>query len=398
MSIKRDDIKQWTLMHKNIAVAHLEIIEKAGVVTQVTETINTDHAPLGTLNRLQKTINPEMLDAWLRGRVIPASRQNIDKLLKGLDILNTSALSLKSYGLSLSDQYWLKPRDSNHSWESVNFFQNDFSDDIGEILFQHKDVAHPNIKVISPDNNANGILRKKWTIQDGKRILLKGDSDLMEQRPFNEEIASKIMERLDINHIPYIVTDIKGRYYSLCDNFITEDTELITASEIIASTATVVTSKNDSTYEQLLKCCEYLGIGDMKRKLEEMMVVDYLIANTDRHWGNFGFIRNANTLEWKGFAPIFDSGNSLWFDKRNTTESVLSETFEKTQEEQIKLVTDLSWYEEIPEEAIAQIIKDTLDKHLFIDEPRKAMIIEGVMKNAEVIVKLKEELLYEHSR
>ena len=393
MSQKREDIRQWTLMHKNIAVAHLEIMEKAGVVTQVIETLNTDHAPLGTLNRLQKTINPESLDAWLRGRTIPASRQNIDKLLRALGILNTSALSLKSYGLSLSDQYWIKPKDSNLLWESVNFFQNNFSDDIGEVLFQNKAADHPNIKVISPDNNANGILRKKWTIQDGKRILMKGDSDLMEQRPFNEEIASKIMERLGIVHIPYIMTYTNGRYYSLCDNFITEDTELITASEIIASTAVEITSKDDSTYQQLLKCCEYLGIGNMQRQLEEMMVVDYLIANTDRHWGNFGFIRNANTLEWQGFAPIFDSGNSLWFDKRNTTESVLSETFEKTQDEQIKLVTDLSWYEPIPEDELRKMVKDTLDKHLFMDEQRKIMIVEGVIKNTATIAALNREML-----
>ena len=389
MSIKRADIGQRTLMHKNIAVAELEIMEGAGVVTQVIETWSTDHAPLGTLNRLQKTINPEAVDTWLRSRAIPASRQNIDKLLRGLNILNSSALSLKSYGLSLSDQYWVKPNESNHSWESINFFQNEFSDDIGEILFQNKDVGHPDINVISPDNSANGILRKKWTIQDGKRVLMKGDSDLTEQRPFNEEIASKIMDRLGINHVSYIVTYSKSRYYCLCDNFINEDTELITASDIVVSTATEVTSKSDSKYHQLLKCCEYLGISNMKRKLEEMMVVDYLIANTDRHWGNFGFIRDANTLEWKGFAPIFDSGNSLWFDKRDTSEPVLSETFEKTQDEQIKLVTDLSWYEAIPEEELAEIVKETFDKHLFMDEPRKAMIIDGVIKNAAVIADLK---------
>jgi len=392
MGAKRDDIEQWLLMHKNIVVAELEIMEKAGVVTQVIETFDTDHAPLGTLNRLQKTINPESLDAWLKGRAIPASRQNIDKLLRGLGVLNTSVLALKSYGLSLSDQYWIKPIDSDFVWESVNFFQNDFSDDIGEILFQNKDVNHPNIKVISPDSNTDGLLRKKWTIQGGKRVLMKGDSDLAEQRPFNEEIASKIMTRLGINHVSYVVIYTKSRYYCLCDNFIDEDTELITASEVIASVANEVTSKNDTTYQQLLKCSEYLGIVDMKRRLEEMLVVDYLIANTDRHWGNFGFIRDANTLEWKGFAPIFDSGNSLWFDKRNTSEPVLSETFASTQDEQIKLVTDLSWYEEISVEELTKMIRDTFDKHLFMDEKRKVMIIDGVARNVEFLSGLRRAI------
>ncbi len=49
-----------------------------------------------------------------------------------------------------------------------------------------------------------------------------------------------------------------------------------------------------------------------------MLTLDYIIANGDRHYNNFGFIRNAETLEWQGLAPIFDSGASLW---HNTQES-----------------------------------------------------------------------------
>lgn len=45
-----------------------------------------------------------------------------------------------------------------------------------------------------------------------------------------------------------------------------------------------------------------------------MIVCDSIIANTDRHLRNFGFIRDIDTLEWR-FAPLFDSGNSLWYDK-----------------------------------------------------------------------------------
>ena len=46
-----------------------------------------------------------------------------------------------------------------------------------------------------------------------------------------------------------------------------------------------------------------------------MIVLDYVIANEDRHFNNFGVLRNAETLEWLGFAPIYDSGSSLGYDK-----------------------------------------------------------------------------------
>ena len=39
-----------------------------------------------------------------------------------------------------------------------------------------------------------------------------------------------------------------------------------------------------------------------------MFLVDFIIANKDRHYRNFGFLRNSETLEWIGLAPVYDSG------------------------------------------------------------------------------------------
>ena len=72
-----------------------------------------------------------------------------------------------------------------------------------------------------------------------------------------------------------------------------------------------------------------------------MMVLDYLICNQDRHFGNFGAIRDAVTLEWKGLAPIFDSGTSLWFDQYASKIDALvdapAKPFAATHELQIQL-------------------------------------------------------------
>ena len=47
--------------------------------------------------------------------------------------------------------------------------------------------------------------------------------------------------------------------------------------------------------------------------MSQMIVCDALLANSDRHWRNFGIIRNVDTLEIKP-APLFDSGNCLWYN------------------------------------------------------------------------------------
>ena len=55
-------------------------------------------------------------------------------------------------------------------YENVNFFDNDFSEDVGDILLGLKDSAD-DINYWSPDNTTNGNLKKCWRIIDGKRVF-----------------------------------------------------------------------------------------------------------------------------------------------------------------------------------------------------------------------------------
>lgn len=52
-----------------------------------------------------------------------------------------------------------------------------------------------------------------------------------------------------------------------------------------------------------------MGVKNIEKFLDRMIVLDYIIANEDRHFNNFGLLRNAETLEWSGAAPIFGQRN-----------------------------------------------------------------------------------------
>ncbi len=62
---------------------------------------------------------------------------------------------------------------------------------------------------------------------------MKGGSNPFRQQPFNEVIATGIMERLGISHVPYTLTWNKGAPYCICEDFVTKDTELVPAWRII---------------------------------------------------------------------------------------------------------------------------------------------------------------------
>lgn len=48
------------------------------------------------------------------------------------------------------------------------------------------------------------------------------------------------------------------------------------------------------------------AINLFSEQMVALVVLDYLVENDDRHWGNFGFLRDANTGEYLGMAPYFD--------------------------------------------------------------------------------------------
>ena len=304
----------YTLCHKDIPVLNFKVEDDE--ITEVLNIIHKNHLPVGVFKEYEKGVSEKkQLRAWWKGRSIPASRQNLRDALEVLGNITTEQLVTKSYGLSLSDHYWAKPMDSNLRWKDVNFFENNFSEDVGKALFGTLDIADlSGISFFSPDNTSDGWLKKKWIIDNNERILLKGGSGAYVQEPFNEVLASELCKELSLSHVEYTLTEIDGKYYSACKDFINSETELVPAWYV----KNVLKKENNvSEYNHLLNCCKYLGmenIDKIEEQLCKMFTMDCIIANTDRHFNNFGFIRNPNTLEWKGFAPIYDSGTSMFYD------------------------------------------------------------------------------------
>ncbi|MCD7865993.1 MAG: HipA domain-containing protein [Clostridiales bacterium] len=333
---------KYILMHKRIRVAELELDNATGFIQKIGTIYAPEHLPVGI--PVRKTVTDRAaLNKWWTDRSIPASRSGVRNALETLEISSTKLLLVRCYGLSLSDQYWICPAGSDLTWDSINFFDNNFSDDVGDVLFgAEKKVDGLNFS--SPDNTSDGNLKKRWKIINGKRCLVKGGSNPFRQQPFNEVIASEIMKRLGIPHVPYTVIWSNGAPYSVCEDFITENTELIPAWRILKTQ-----KKNNSTsvYRHFINCCETLGIRDTVPYLDRMIVLDYIIANEDRHLNNFGVIRNAETLKWLGFAPIYDSGSSLGYDKvpaqMRLEKEVVCKPFKNHHSEQLKLVSDFSW-------------------------------------------------------
>lgn len=380
----------YCLKHRDIPVAELELDPASGAILSIGAIYEAAHVPVGIPVK-KGMIDRRALNNWWRGRAIPASRSGIQNALQELDIADTQLLLEKCLGLSLSDQYWICPADSGISWKQVNFFEHAFSEDVGNLLFGQKrsDV----ISLMSPDNTSDGWLKKKWTIIEGKRCLVKGGSGATWQEPYNEVLASRMMERLQIPHVSYTLLIKDGYPYSVCEDFITPETELIPAWYVLQ---TKKKSNQVSLYRHYLDCCSELGVPGVEQAINQMLVLDYLIQNEDRHQNNFGVVRRADTLEYIGAAPIYDSGTSLWFDKPTAligaNTKITSKPFRSSQEEQIRLVTDTSWLELSALDGIEEELREIVRGSLFIEEARCEALCRGIRQRIKQLEQILPEL------
>ena len=371
-------------MHRNIAVAELMIDEETATISRIASVFAPEHIPVGvSINEGRP--NRGDLNDWWQSRSIPASRQNIRKALEHLGLSSTGKMLKACFGLSLSDHYWVNPRARGLVWDEVNFFDHDFSEDVGDVLFGDI-IRTKKINLSSPDNSSDGWLKKRWKIIEGKRCLIKGGSDPFWQQPINEAIASIIMARLGVDHVPYHLIWEDDMPLSICENFLTAETEFISAFHIHNSLKIIDTG---FLYKHYLDCCQALGMADVEVKLQQMLTVDYIIANYDRHWGNFGAIRNAKTLEWLSTAPLFDNGSALWCnqitDDIRADQKLKSQPFFNTHDEQIRLVDDFSWLDFGPLAGIDEEYSDLLAKSRFIDTKRRDALCHALRQRVKML-------------
>lgn len=307
------------LMNKDVEVMTLEYDSISCSFTKIYNVSNMEYAPY-IISRISNDNDAllKRVSRWFLGRGIPSWRDRLDLLLHRLNIIAPNELLNKAFGLSLSDQYWLKPFDTNIKYDDINFFDNDFdySEFLEASLSKNSSTIINENSLKTPNNTTDGMLKKAWVIEDGIRYLLKSGYKTEVLQPFNEVLASEICKRLGFNHVTYTLDLYKNTVVSKCPCFINKDIELVTAYQVVSD----IWDFNVDSYEKYINKLEEMGINDARREVENMFILDFLIMNEDRHLNNFGIIRAVDTLKWVYVAPIFDNGQSLNINYYNEDE------------------------------------------------------------------------------
>lgn len=300
-------VTDYILKHKNRDVAFF-VLDDDGDLYEL-NVIDPDHTPiLGN--------GPKNIAEWLQNRAIPEGRAGLDKILRETGCQTALEYLLHNFALNLSDSYWICPAENlDIKWEAINLFQHPEGYLITNLKSNERFCQH-----VKNDSALTGSLEKHNVHeQDGWHLIKKGAPGIsFGLQNINEAFTSMIHERLGFQeYTKYALNfDAQGMCESCdCKYFTDENCELISAYNVTGGICGQAKTPREAYHEYIDMCiANGLDRNYVIHFMDYMILTDFLFTNTDRHWENFGILRDPDTLRFLALAPIFDSGTSMLYD------------------------------------------------------------------------------------
>lgn len=244
------------------------------------------------------------IQEWLATRKPPEHRKHIRRILIDCNAMNYDGWIEMTNGASLNDTFWVKKQESNLEWRDISFYRNDFNENIGNIAFDGgivTDFSSP-----TPELSTEGAFAKCWIRENEETYMLKKSSQTYKTESFSEYYGAQLAKIICKDAVEYDLQCHHEEVVSKCRNFTDERRSFVPLHKLEKP------KQSDDFFIKMKSIYETYGWDDAFRR---MMVLDALILNVDRHFGNAGFLYDANTLALLRPAPVFDHNRSLLFDK-----------------------------------------------------------------------------------
>lgn len=280
------------------------------------EVLNNDFLPYAlkdfvkttNYNNFIKSIRDiECLRDFLSGRMLSMSRENAKVILNVLALPQTLKteervkIVLMCRCLSMTDNFWTKEDDENIRFEDVCLRNVKLSDASYKIAILGKHISAC-IDDLKSDLLTNGMFAKTWRRSEQGIELWKTDKSPKNINAHAEVDVSKILKKSNIQHVHYRGEVQDNLFFAVSKCFTDNNTSFVCAQEI-----------KDYCHHIGISFTEYVE-QNYTKDFANMTVCDYVLANTDRHFENWGFLINNETNKIKSFAPLFDHNQALIAD------------------------------------------------------------------------------------
>lgn len=238
---------------------------------------------------LRAGVTKKRVTTWLACRTVTLTRNQIKQLLNLLNFPqsqdeNTLAwISMLVRTINVEDAYWLNDDDCKYQWKDVNPLYTHRGDTLLPVLLNKEfiDVSFETIELTT-----KGTVDKGWLRDDVFKLF--------KTTRWKQEVdASLCLDSLNVEHVQYKSYSYLGTDGCLCCNMSTSELSRVTAAEV---------RNSFYDYNDFL----HYVISIDAQSFYNMCVVDYLIANQDRHGENWGFYMDNETGKLVKLHPLFD--------------------------------------------------------------------------------------------
>ncbi len=264
-----------------------------------------------TFYPLNLELNNHSLLQWIKARTIPKNRAFVTKILKELNLNfdNIKGIVDISKSLSLNDCYWIVDEKFNGKFEKYNLYDNDFNKTLALLAYTgYGSIKHKGF-MSTPEFTTNGMLAKAWRKnprkQDGIFLYKSGSRDCANcgKEPYSEFYAYQVANAMKLDVTEYNLGKWKGNINSICKLFSSKEYSFVPIYQLVT----------DGGWRAIFNYYKKLG-DKYYNALIDMLLLDVIIINVDRHFGNFGLLVDNKTNTILKPAPIFDNGLSLFYD------------------------------------------------------------------------------------
>ena len=309
---------------------------------------------------------------WCASRVLTLDRKYAKEILRTIGASQAvtdkdrAMIAVSYHGLTLTDVFWIRAAGEKIEFSELNLYNHSLSDAFADVSLRGKDITIQNSELImtkdvAGDVGTPGVAPKAWIRQNGDFYLMKdGDERDVEA----ELLASKIVGCFKIDYVPYEEDYFDGVKVSKCKIITSEDRSIV-------------------PYEFIDIYCVNREINKLEFVLKKdsyayymMNIVDYLIGNTDRHWGNWGFFVDNNTNKLQGLYYLMDFNKS--FLSYDNIDGALCQTADR------KITQREAAIEAVEKIGLNQISE--IQEEWFSDEKTKNMFMQrlDVLRNAVI--------------
>ena len=297
--------ERFTIMHKDRKVA---AIREDGTCTIYAPSFIPYNLYLETADDLDTRLNNlNNFYYWCSSRVLTLDRRFAKEILNSIGAKQAvtdrdrAAIAISYHGLSLTDVYWIKFNRENVSFADLSLFRHSLSGAFADVSLNGRSLTVQNAELLKPNDAAGdigtqGVAPKAWIRENGTFYLLKNGD---ERDVKAELLASKIARCFRAKSVVYEPSTFEGKPVSRSRIITSEDASLVSMEAVDVYCVNHELDRDAFVLEKDAYAYHMMNL------------IDYLVGNTDRHWGNWGFLVDNDTNRLEKLYPLMDFNKSF---------------------------------------------------------------------------------------